>query len=63
MVGSSEEIMGKTYHYDEDEPRRDKEALKRARQQRANTRRIPQDSKPKKDRKNFKEEDEKELTW
>ena len=55
--------MGKTYHYDEDEPRRDKEALKQARRNRAKSRRIQDDSKPQKSREKVQEEEEKDLHW
>ncbi len=55
--------MGKTYHFDEDEPRRDKERLKQARRERSKSRRIQPDERPKRFSEKVEKDDEKDLSW
>jgi hypothetical protein len=54
--------VGKTYHYEEDKPSRDKEVLKQARRDRVKSRRIQED-KPPRNREKPQEEEEKDLNW
>ena len=55
--------MGKTYHFDEDKPRQNKEALKQARRDRSKSRRIQPDERPKRFPEKVEKDDEKDLSW
>lgn len=55
--------MGKTYHREEGQPPLDKEALKRARRDRAKSRRIQPDQRSERVFEKDEKSDKKDLSW
>ena len=55
--------MGKTYHYEEDTPPRDKEALKQARRDRTKSRRIQPDQRSEKVSEKDDKNERRNSTW
>ncbi len=55
--------MGKTYHYEEDTPPRDKEALKQARRDRIKSRRIQPDQRSEKVSEKDDKNERRNSTW